>query len=92
MGIKKDKQEQARYDKKRKEYREEIKSLRKELNQADDKERNQVLELEMFIDMLNNSQEYYQRANYVQKGKIAKLLFLNIKINSKKKLLIQPKP
>jgi hypothetical protein len=45
----------------------------------------------MFIDMLNNAEAYYKKANYVQKGKIAQILFLNIKIDHQKRLLIQPK-
>jgi hypothetical protein len=47
--------------------------------------------MELFIDILNNAEQYYKRANYVQKGKIAKILFLNIKIDHQKRLLIQPK-
>jgi len=46
----------------------------------------------VFIDILNNAQSYYKKASYVQKRKIAKLLFLNIQINSKKELQIQVKP
>lgn len=34
----------------------------------------------------------YQETNYVQKGKIAKLLFLNIKIDIKTRHHIQVKP
>jgi hypothetical protein len=58
----------------------------------DDTERNEIVELEVFIDVLNNAKNYYKRANYVQKRKIAKILFLNIKINTKKELVIQIKP
>jgi len=48
--------------------------------------------LEVFIDMLNNAKGYYKKASYVQKRKIAKILFLNIKINTKKELAVQIKP
>jgi hypothetical protein len=41
---------------------------------------------------LNNAKSYYKRANFVQKKKIAKILFLNIKINAKKELAVQVKP
>ena len=58
----------------------------------DDTERNEIIELEVFIDILNNAKNYYKKASYVQKRKIAKILFLNIKINTKKELVIQIKP
>ena len=42
--------------------------------------------------MLNNAKKYYEKATYVQKRKIIKILFLNIKINNKKELTVQIKP
>ena len=91
MSIKKDDEEQKIYENKKKTYEKEIKFLRKQIEKEDDNERNDILELEMFIYMLNHTADYYKKANYVQKGKIAQLLFLNIKIDPQKRLLIQPK-
>ena len=42
--------------------------------------------------MLNNAKKYYEKVTYVQKRKIIKILFLNIKINNKKELTVQIKP
>jgi hypothetical protein len=41
---------------------------------------------------LNNAKDFYKRASYVQKRKIAKILFLNIKIDHEKRLQIKVKP
>lgn len=91
MWTAKDKDEQEIYENKKKQYDDEINFLRKQLEKEDENERNEILEMELFIDILNNAEQYYKRANYVQKGKIAKILFLNIKIDHQKRLLIQPK-
>lgn len=80
------------YNNEKNEYDRKIEFLRKEINEIDTGERNQILELEMFIDLLNNAKEYYKKATYVQKKKIVKILFLNIKIDQKKRLRIQVKP
>jgi hypothetical protein len=44
------------------------------------------------MDVLNRAESYYKNANYVQKGKIAKILFLNIKIDQQKRLHLQVNP
>ena len=92
MSIKKDKDETKIYEETKNDFDRKIKSLRKQVEEMDDTERNEILELEVFIDLLNNAKNYYKKANYVQKRKIAKILFLNIKINTKKGLVVQVKP
>jgi len=87
-----DNEERSIYEATRNDYDSKIKFLRKEIEALDEWERNEIVELEVFIDILNNAQSYYKKASYVQKRKIAKLLFLNIQINSKKELQIQVKP
>ena len=64
MSIKKDNEEQDIYEAKKKSYEQEIKFLRKQLEKEDDNERNNILELEMFIDMLNHTADYYKKTNY----------------------------
>jgi len=91
MSIKKDKEEEKIYEDTKKEYDRKINILRKEIEWLDEWERDETLEIEIFMDVLNNAREYYRNANYVQKGKIWKILFLNIKITHEKRLLIQPK-
>ena len=92
MWIKKDEDEARIYEETKSDFDRKIKSLRKQVEEMDDTERNEIVELEVFIDILNNAKNYYKKASYVQKRKIAKILFSNIKINTKKELVIQIKP
>jgi len=92
MSIKKDQEETRIYEESKEDYERKIKSLRKQVIEMDDNERNEIVELEVFIDVLNNAKNYYKKASYVQKRKIAKILFLNIKVNTKKELAVQIKP
>jgi len=91
MSIKKDKEEEEVYENAKKEYDRKINFLRKEIESLDESERDEMLELEVFIDLLNKTQELYTKASYVRKRKICKILFSNIKITHEKRLLIQPK-
>lgn len=75
MSIVKDEEEKRIYKNEKENFDKQIKFLRKELENLDDIERNEIIELEIFIDMLNNAKNYYKKANYVQKGKIAKFCF-----------------
>lgn len=92
MWVNKDKDEERIYEKSKEDFDSKIKFLRSEIENLDEEENNEILEQETFIDMLNNAKKYYKNANYVQKWKIAKILFSNIKINTKKELVIQVKP
>ncbi len=92
MSVKKDEDESKLYEEEKLNYDKKINNLTKEIEQLNESERNEIVELEVFMDLLNNAKKYYQKANYVQKGKIAKLLFLNIKIDIKKRHQIQVKP
>lgn len=87
-----DEEEREIYEKTKLEFNKKVRFLRKEIMALDEWERNEIVELEVFIDVLNNAKSYYKRANFVQKKKIAKILFLNIKINAKKELAVQVKP
>ena len=92
MRFKEDDDEKAIYEQTKKEYDSKIRFLRKEVEELDDWERNEILEYEMFIDLLSKADQYYKKWDYVQKWKIAKILFLNIKLDPKKRLHIQVKP
>jgi hypothetical protein len=46
----------------------------------------------MFFDIMNRADEYYQRANYVQKAKISEIFFLNMVLDNEKGLHIAVKP
>ena len=92
ISIVKDGEEKRIYENEKENFDKRIKFLRKELEKLDDIERNDTIELEIFIDIINNAEKYYKKASYVQKGKIAKILFLNITIKSKKELTVQIRP
>jgi len=92
MSIKKDSEEEIIYNEEKLQYDNKVKILKREIDQLDDWERDEVFELEVFIDILNKAQEYYKGANYVQKGKIAQILFSNIVVDDQKSLEIQVKP
>lgn len=92
MSIKKTELEEKIYKKEIQRYEKKIDFLRKEIPELDKKERSKILELEMFINLLNNAGCYYSKTDYVQKGKIAKILFSNIQIDNKKRLKIKVKP
>lgn len=92
MKVAIDEEEKRIYNKTKDEYDSKVKLLRKEIENLDEWERNDIVELEIFIDVLNNAYNYYKRASYVQKRKISKILFLNIKIDHQKRLQIQVKP
>jgi len=92
MSIKKDIEESAIYEATKLDYDKKVQILTKEIENLNEAERNEIVELEIFIEILNNAESYYKRANYVQRRKIAQILFLNIQINSKKELVVQVKP
>lgn len=92
MWIKKDKLEEKIYNEEKGKFENKINFVRKEIEEIETYERNEIVELEAFINIISNAKKYYQKANYVQKGKIAKILFLNIIVENKKSLKIQVKP
>ena len=85
-------EEKEIYENTKDDYDRRIDLLVKEVNNLNEWERNELVELEIFIDILNSAEEYYKKAYYVQKRKSAKILFLKIKINSKKEIVVQIKP
>ena len=92
MRFQRDKEEEEIYQTEKISYDKKIERLRQEIKNLDEWERNQIIELEVFIKVLNNAKEYYKKWDYVQKGKIVSILFSNIKIDHKKRLHIQVKP
>ena len=62
MWINKDEDEIRIYEKTKEEFDKKIKFLRKEIEKMDNNERNQIVEIEVFIDILNNAKKYYKKA------------------------------
>ncbi len=73
-------------------FNSEIEILEREHKNNNDRERNELLEISVFLDMLRNLHSYFKNATYVQKREISKILFSNITINNKKRLTIEVKP
>jgi len=92
MGIELNKDERKIYEEELEKFEIEIDVLQRDHKANNDSERNEILELTIFLDMLRRSGNYYKRATYVQKRKISKILFSNIIINNKKRLTIEVKP
>lgn len=92
MWIKRDEVEEKIYQREKKRYEEKIAFLQNEMQDIIDDERNEILELEAFLDLLQNISEAYKEATYVQKWKLAKLLFLNIVLDNQKRLTFAVKP
>lgn len=63
----KDEEERNIYNQTRDDYDRKVKMLRKEIEDLDEWERNEIVELEVFIEVLNNAKNYYKKASYVQK-------------------------
>lgn len=87
-----DDEERRIYNETKEDYDTKIRFLRKEIEGLDEWERNEIIELEVFMDVLSNAKNYYKKASYVQKRKITKILFLNIVLDHEKRLQIQVKP
>ncbi len=92
MSIRRDHEEDRIYQNKKKDFDKQLEILwRESLNIIED-ERNEVLELEVFINLLNDMDNLYQEATYVQKWTLARLLFSNIVLDHQKRLTFAVKP
>ncbi len=92
MGVKKDREEERIYERKRADFEAKIKILKSEIDDLDEDERNEILEIEAFINILNYADRYYKKASYVQKRKIVKILFSNTVLDQQKRLHVNIKP
>lgn len=94
IPIKKDFTEEEKnvYEKRIESDKAKIKYLRKQIEDCDDEERDKIMELDIFSYILNNAEEFYKKTTLVQRQKIVKMFFLNIKIVHKKWLQVQVKP
>ena len=89
MRIERDEDEQKIYENTKKELDKNIELLKDEIWDLDTWERNKILEFEIFLDILQKADQYYKKADYVQKRKISKILFSNILVGPKK-IIIKP--
>lgn len=89
MGIEFTKDEKEIYQEELQAFDTQIGILQKEYMENNNGERNELLEVSIFLDMLRNLASYYKSATYVQKRNISKILFSNIIIHNEKKLTIK---
>lgn len=87
-----DKVEEEVYQSEKKWYETILASLKEDLAKNERKDTATVMEFEAFIGFLKNADVYYDKANYVQKRKIASILISNIKISPRWELQIEVKP
>ncbi len=92
LGRTMNEQEKEVYNEQIKNWDKKIEILEKELKEINISERNNILELQSFIDFIQKADRYYEKANYVQKRKISEILFLNIVFINKKRLTFEVKP
>ncbi len=90
--MKKDRDEERIYEKKKADFDARVKILKSEIDDLDEGERNEIVEVEAFINILNNADRYYKKATYVQKRKIVKILFSNTLLDQQKRLHVNIKP
>lgn len=92
MSLKKDAQEEEIYEKKKLDFENKINLLKKEMNDLDESERNEIFEIESLMKILIDTKGSYRKASYVQKNKLVKILFSNIVVDHQKGLHINVKP
>ena len=92
MGKDLDQEEQKIYKEELEKFDIEIDVLEKEQRENTISERNELLELTVFLDMMRKASRYYKKVGYVQKREISKILFSNITISNKKRLTIKVNP
>lgn len=92
MWIKRDIEENRIYEAKKADFENKIRILKWEIDDIDESDRNEVMEVEAFMNILTNAVPYYKNATYVQKRKISKILFLNIVVDHRKRLHVAVKP
>lgn len=87
-----DEKEREVYKQWRKEIEDTINTITNERNKLEKRGKETALELDVFIGILNNADDYYERASYVQKAEITKIFFSNIIVNKKNEYNLAVKP
>lgn len=87
-GVSLEKAEQKVYLDWKSNFELKIETIEDKIKTLRQSERNVILEANSFAYALRNADKYYKKATFVQKRKIASLLFSNIKINRQKRVRI----
>jgi len=86
MWIERNSEEQNIYKEELERFELEIELLEREARDNTISERNEILELTIFLDMMRKASRYYRKIGYVQKRKVSNILFSDITISKKKSL------
>ena len=89
MGKKRTEDEQKVYEKEIEEYNTAIELANEGASEIIFEERNQIIEFEAFVNILQNASKYYKKWWYVRQCKIIDLIVSNIYVNNKKELFIE---
>ncbi len=92
MWYKKNEEEQRIYDQEIKKYDEQIDYLQKEWNQLTLSERNTVYEFQALMETIQSASKRYKKFDFVQKRRLAEILFSNIVVDTKKRLTFEVNP
>lgn len=92
LAAKRDEEEETIYQKKKKAFTDQIELLETQLQELKANERNELVEFEVFMDIMRRAEDYYVRGDNVQKQKICEIFFLNIILDHQKRLTIKVKP
>lgn len=92
MRVEFTEEERSIYDEHLASFQNRIDLLEQTKKDLDISERNEILELSMFVEMLNKAGGYYKKATYVQKRKVSSILFSNIVVDNKKRLTVAVNP
>ena len=85
------KDEQKIYRETKKDYDKMLLNIKNQITSLEDKERNEIFEIEIVVQLFSDLVTFYENADFVRRRNITSLLFSNILINKKKQVLITPK-
>jgi hypothetical protein len=92
LGERRSIEEDNVYQDELKRYDEKISFIEKEQSKVTVNERNEIMEFQVFVEILQNSSARYRKLNYVQKRNLIGMFFSNITVDNKKRLAVQANP
>ena len=87
----KDEIQQEIYDREMKKYSEQVNYIKEQIDKIEKANINRIVEYDMFVQMLKNVSDLFEKWDYVRKGRFIQLLCSNIVITKEKTLEIRVK-
>jgi len=87
-----DKDEQKEFKKHLKEYNAQLDHIQDMILELESNKRHKIEEFEIFINMIQNLHKYFDKWDYVRKGKLIRVIYSNITIDKQKRLTLAVKP